>query len=802
MNSLRYLVILLLVIFSIGFVIQDSFAEKLGLECPVKTSTSNYDMIFECNKKLDVNKGILEEMFSDIRWISGTFNEAKLYNIQQNGHTGTASMEIPIAGISSLKSDIKFTENSSDYEIDFLNGKLAGSKMSVSVVYSNGFDDTPNMGSDVTLKFKMKKKMCMLFICSTPDQVMFALDKGLTLLQPKAKIFQDENSEFITTPITEKPSEEKHSTESFVSQETFEEIKQAPEVKKVEKEFDSQPEKKYFPVPQLPKTVTGYDKITIEVDSQMYLYGSDFILTTTVPYVNNEPILLEFFNAKKQLVLSDYAYPDSNGIGQKVYGIGSELPAVLFDSFTVFATYGDSKVSTSFFLSNFGAVIELDQVFYTPTDRVYITIVAPDFNRNSNVIDTIGNDELSTITISTDRNYLTNYELVEIRPDSGIFIGEIMLVADSPTTGTGPSDGKLSAYGGDKFHVWLDYPGLSVMGSADIESTIGEITWLESSYDTTDTATIRVIDPDMNLNPDVKDSVLVSVYSNTDFQGKTVELTEIGEAHGIFEGDISLSATPSYGKLLVSPNDVLIAEFEDTIIPQPFYKTDSLQLVSESIIEDTIVPQIPKEPIVEDPPIVKTTPPSPTQLKITSDSNFYNIGDTIKITGKALSDVSNVNFKIIDPNGDMIKMLQAKIGNNNMFQTSFKIEKQFFPLAGSYEIIAWQSRESQDMDSVSVSIGVKGDVVKKQGVPNWVKNNAKWWGEDSIDDGAFVQGIQYLIKEKIMNVESTSQSSAEAKEIPSWVKNNAKWWADGSIDEGSFVAGIEYLVKEGIISVD
>jgi len=87
-------------------------------------------------------------------------------------------------------------------------------------------------------------------------------------------------------------------------------------------------------------------------------------------------------------------------------------------------------------------------------------------------------------------------------------------------------------------------------------------------------------------------------------------------------------------------------------------------------------------------------------------------------------------------------------------------------------------------------------------IPSWVKNNAKWWSEDSIDDNAFVQGIQYLIKEKIMSVESKSQSSAEAKEIPSWVKNNAKWWADGSIDEGSFVTGIEFLVKEGIIQVN
>ena len=36
--------------------------------------------------------------------------------------------------------------------------------------------------------------------------------------------------------------------------------------------------------------------------------------------------------------------------------------------------------------------------------------------------------------------------------------------------------------------------------------------------------------------------------------------------------------------------------------------------------------------------------------------------------------------------------------------------------------------------------------------------------------------------------------------IPAWIKNNAGWWADGSIDDETFVQGIEYLVKNGIIT--
>jgi len=35
-----------------------------------------------------------------------------------------------------------------------------------------------------------------------------------------------------------------------------------------------------------------------------------------------------------------------------------------------------------------------------------------------------------------------------------------------------------------------------------------------------------------------------------------------------------------------------------------------------------------------------------------------------------------------------------------------------------------------------------------------------------------------------------------------WIKNNAGWWADGSIDDGSFIQGIQFLIKEGIIKIE
>ena len=85
-------------------------------------------------------------------------------------------------------------------------------------------------------------------------------------------------------------------------------------------------------------------------------------------------------------------------------------------------------------------------------------------------------------------------------------------------------------------------------------------------------------------------------------------------------------------------------------------------------------------------------------------------------------------------------------------------------------------------------------------VPSWIKNNAGWWSNGDIDDDSFIQGIQFLIKEKILEI-IESPSSEKSDEIPPWVKNNAGWWAEGQITESDFLSGISYLVQTGVMSV-
>ena len=86
-------------------------------------------------------------------------------------------------------------------------------------------------------------------------------------------------------------------------------------------------------------------------------------------------------------------------------------------------------------------------------------------------------------------------------------------------------------------------------------------------------------------------------------------------------------------------------------------------------------------------------------------------------------------------------------------------------------------------------------------IPDWVKNNAGWWAEGQIPDSAFIDGIEYLIKEQIIIVPITETHSKEESSIPEWIKTNAGWWADAQIDDKTFATGIEYLIKIGLIVV-
>ena len=87
-------------------------------------------------------------------------------------------------------------------------------------------------------------------------------------------------------------------------------------------------------------------------------------------------------------------------------------------------------------------------------------------------------------------------------------------------------------------------------------------------------------------------------------------------------------------------------------------------------------------------------------------------------------------------------------------------------------------------------------------IPDWVKNTAGWWADNQIPNSAFVDGIEFLVKEGIIVVSDIQKDPSTPYEgIPEWLKTNAGWWADNQIDDKTFATGIEYLIRIGLIVV-
>ncbi len=277
----------------------------------------------------------------------------------------------------------------------------------------------------------------------------------------------------------------------------------------------------------------------------------------------------------------------------------------------------DQDVNLTIYTSNFGATVELDQKVYTWTDKVYITIVAPDHNFDGDLVDEIGNTDSNPIKVSTRGADLDNYKLVETGTDTGIFTGEVILTgfahdADGDTTtgstgndvmdrspsGSGPTDGTLPSDDDDGITVSFDVSeDDTIVGSALIRWNIGEVQWLESSYPATGTGVVRVIDPDMNLDPEAVDNFNVDVWSDSDSGGIDLTVTETNEATGIFEGTVFFTVSdPSSGhRLRVAEADTITAEYEDNTLPDPYTTADELDVTATSLI-GTIVPALERAP--------------------------------------------------------------------------------------------------------------------------------------------------------------------------------------------------------------
>ena len=201
--------------------------------------------------------------------------------------------------------------------------------------------------------------------------------------------------------------------------------------------------------------------------------------------------------------------------------------------------------------------------------------------------------------------------------------------------------------------------------------------------------------------------------------------------------------------------------------------------------------------------------------------NFINIYDDTEFLNQVQFD-----FLVVDDDLKQIRSIAHEEGVSNLYSPSgqYPLDMVVKEDPGTANYVVWVhglAREgiapSTPADYLVIPVTIfegKGGSASDQStsgsvtpppspaIPDWIKTNAGWWADGSIDDDSFVQGIQFLIKEGILEIPPTTQGSGAGSDaIPDWIKTNAGWWADGSIDDDSFVQGIQFLIKEGIMNI-
>ena len=378
----------------------------------------------------------------------------------------------------------------------------------------------------------------------------------------------------------------------------------------------------------------------IQSDKDMYMAGSDMIVTVIDPGSNKDGFEVEYVgnsDDSKLVIESDHGKIDgyslretgkSTGIFQGIVGIlraradgsvachdfgGKKIDKTqgtgIEDGFIACERGGDIRirytsrsgsVSYTVFASNFGATVELDQLVYSCTGRVRITAVAPDLNLDPERRDTMGDDGECTLSVRTSLGELRGYRLIESGTDTGIFEGSITLTGfagdahagpDAIPRGTtggrsGPGGGLLACSHEDKLVIELSMgAGDTYEASAIIRWNVGEIMFLKNTYRMGDSATVRVVDPDMIVDPDGLNTLSVHISSGSDKTGFNITARDYQPGTGVFEGSFLVDAAdsaPSDSKIRACHGDTLQAEYIDSTLPSPYSPHDKIVVATSA----------------------------------------------------------------------------------------------------------------------------------------------------------------------------------------------------------------------------
>ncbi len=469
---------------------------------------------------------------------------------------------------------------------------------------------------------------------------------------------------------------------------------------------------------------------TLSVDKQVYALGDNIKITIVEPDWNRDAGKRDEINANKLQVRTDIlgwrsldtagvsldpdvireTDNDSNTFEITIEEIDEDFVSrggrveIRYNDDT--PTGGGSTIRVEVRVDVIAGIPEIifDKDTYTPFEEACITIVDPSANIRKDAKDKIGTAGSSVIIIvsgmSGNDEQLT---FEETGVDTGIFMhgGDDCIQLDATkwkSGNTNTSDGILPAARDKALRVEYETADgdIRLTRSALIIFNDATIAFDKSSYKAGESATITLIDPDLNRNKDIADSVSINAWSSTDRAGVLITLRETGDNTGVFRGTLLLSSEASTGaRLQVNDGDTITVRYTDRTLPDPADydpDTDATVSLETARIDATAIIGILVLP-------TERVPASATKLVDENNNEIdrVSVGEQVLISSMIKNNQNRAQdfvhiVKVTDANGNvvMLAFTQGKInaGESRTNAFSWTPEKRDTYII---EILVWES---------------------------------------------------------------------------------------------------------------
>jgi plastocyanin len=191
--------------------------------------------------------------------------------------------------------------------------------------------------------------------------------------------------------------------------------------------------------------------------------------------------------------------------------------------------------------------------------------------------------------------------------------------------------------------------------------------------------------------------------------------------------------------------------------------------------------------------VISTAPESQpgTALPIVIDHKTYHMGQDVLITGKVDDDYAKINYQLlVYDQTKLIDVIKGHFNDDATLDVKLHTDK--------LDVSKYTLRLVYGLPTEIADIGFDLKNTQEYKIPGWIKTEVKMWSSNTIPDGGFIEVIQYLTKEKVINSQT---QIGQSKIVPGWIKTSASWWTNDLISDTEFVNSLEYLVNEGIIQI-